>query len=146
MEKVPGRRETFQYPSPLRTVRASLPAHGSSLSNALSIRTRFLHRNIQVMNLLMAIGMKKDPIACQITASFRSPDDVVAVPAGLCGDLLGADWADPLLRFPQVQQLLSASQRAAHLGSQSLLEVRLPDRIIRVGMRSDLDVSPNGYL
>ena len=71
---------------------------------------------------------------------------MVAMPAGLCGDLLGADRADPLLRFPQVQQLLSASQRTAHLGSQSLLEVRLPDRIIRVGMRSDLDVSPNGYL
>jgi hypothetical protein len=68
------------------------------------------------------------------------------VPSGLCGDFLGADWADPLLRLPQVQQLLPATQRTVHLGSQSLLEVRLPDRIIRVGMSPNFDVSPNGYL
>ena len=106
---VPGRRDIFRYPSPLRTVRASLPAHGSSLSNALSNRTRFPHRNIQVMDLLMAMWVKKNPISCQIAATFGSPDEVVAVPAGLCGDFLGADWADSLLRFPQVQQLLSTS-------------------------------------
>ena len=79
---MPGRRETFPSPSPLRTVRASFPAHGSSLSNALSIRTRFPNRNVQVMNLLMAIGVKKNPISCQVAAAFRSPDNVAAVPAG----------------------------------------------------------------
>jgi hypothetical protein len=52
------------------------------------------------MNLLMAIGVEKNPISCQITAALGSPDDVVAVPAGSCGDLLGEDRADPLLRFP----------------------------------------------
>jgi hypothetical protein len=98
------------------------------------------------MNLLMTIGVEKNPISCQVRAAYRSPNDVMAVPAGLCGDLLGADWADSLLRFPQVQQLLSASQRTAHLGSQSLLEVRLPDRIIRICLSTDLDMSPNGDL
>ena len=56
----------------------------------------------------MAIGVEKNPISYQVTAAFGSPNDVVAVPAGSRGDLLGADWADTILRFPQVQQFFSA--------------------------------------
>jgi hypothetical protein len=64
---------------------------------------------MRVVNLLMAIGVEKNLISYQVAAPFRSPDDMVAVPAGLWCDLLGADRADSLLRFPQVQQLLSTS-------------------------------------
>jgi hypothetical protein len=41
--------------SPLRTVRASLHAHGSSISNALRNKTRFPNMNSMAMNLPVAI-------------------------------------------------------------------------------------------
>ena len=45
-------------PSPLRTVRASFPAHSSSPSNASLGETRFRDGNMLAMNLVVALWMK----------------------------------------------------------------------------------------
>jgi hypothetical protein len=50
-----GSRAALPPPRPLRTVRAFLNAHGSSISNALRNKTRFPNRNPTAMNLPVAI-------------------------------------------------------------------------------------------
>jgi hypothetical protein len=56
IQRAPSGREAALPPlPPLRTVRASLDAHGSSISNALRNRTRFPNINSTAMNLPVAI-------------------------------------------------------------------------------------------
>lgn len=108
-------------PSPLRTVLASFPAHGSSLSNALETKTQFSNRNIPVMNLSVAIGMKKNPVFCLVAAAFGSFHEVMIVPTGLWGDLLIADWTETVLLLPQMKQLSFACEGCVHLSAETLL-------------------------
>jgi len=83
-------------PSPLGTDRESFPSISSSLINAL-LRTRFHHFQLQAMHLPMAFWVKEHQIFCEVFASVRSPDDMVAMPLGDLGDLPPTKWTDSLL-------------------------------------------------
>jgi len=52
-----GSQGPLLAPNPLRTVRESLPSHGSSISNALRNKTRFPNSNTPAVNLSVAVGM-----------------------------------------------------------------------------------------
>ena len=59
-----GRRSPLLDPSPLRTVRASFPAYGSSLYKMYELFKHRLHCDSSVvMNLDMAVGMYQYTIA-----------------------------------------------------------------------------------
>ena len=59
--------------------------------------------------------MQEHPVVCRIAAPIGPPDSVMVVPSRESGDRLVADGAEPLLLFPQVQQLPSAFEVVCHL-------------------------------
>src|SRR5262245_22393844 len=82
---LPGSRGALLLPSPLRTAHESFPSCSSSLSFAPG-GTRFRHGQTSVMNLSVAVGMEEHKVVQAVTASFRSPDDVMAMPSFDLGD------------------------------------------------------------
>jgi len=58
----PGRKGALLRPSPLRTVRASLPAHGSSFSNALKARRGSPRLNLVVPSRYWPAATKPDEL------------------------------------------------------------------------------------
>ncbi len=65
-------QEMLPSPSLLRTGRASFPADGSSLSNAL-LRTRFFHLHFQAMDLSVAVRMQQNPVCRHVTTTIDFP-------------------------------------------------------------------------
>src|SRR3954454_2971667 len=114
MSDTSGSRTTLPSPCPLRTVRESFPSHGSSLSLA-RFRTRLPYGHRVGMHLLVASRMEEHTVGFIVRPAQRSPHDVVVVPPRQLGDLLVTDRADPLLCFPQTQQLPPSLQGACHL-------------------------------
>ncbi len=53
------------------------------------------------MELLVAGRVQEHAVVCFVTASMCSPDDVMAVPPRHLGDLLMAEWAEPVLFLPE---------------------------------------------
>lgn len=93
---------------PLRTVRASFKAYRSSLSNAL-MRTQFHNWKTISMDLCMAVWMKQNSVARPIFSTMDLPNDMMAVPSCLLGDLLVADRAEPILLSPQAKKTFSTT-------------------------------------
>ncbi len=56
------------------------------------------------------------------------------------GDLLVTDRAEAPLFFPEVQEPSFSFERANHLHIKPFLEVGFPDRIVRIGLRTDFRV------
>src|SRR5262245_41623340 len=136
----PGSREALLPPSPLRTVRDSFPSYRSSLPFCPSKRTRLFHSQSLAMHRSVTIGMQQDPVLTGLRSPFGSPDEVVALPPGLLGDLLLALWTATVLFEPEGQQRPSALQVLDHLQVQSLLEILFPRWVIRVGSFADFDM------
>ncbi len=57
-----GKGTPLPSPPPLRTVHASFPTYGSSLSERPFCRTRFRHGDTLAVNLQMARRMKQYPV------------------------------------------------------------------------------------
>src|SRR5258708_19691471 len=89
---------------PLRTGQVDFSTSGSSLSFRPCDRTRFLHRKILAMNLLMTGWMKQDAVLCTVWSPFGSPEKVMAVPSGNPGDLLVPDRTAAVLLLPKSPQ------------------------------------------
>ena len=98
------------------------------------------------VDLSVAVGMEKDPIFRAVTAAMRSPHDMLGVPSSQRRDLLTAYGTDTVLRFPEIQQLSTASQVGFHLHTQSVFEVFLPVRVVRVGIRFQLGIALDRHL
>jgi len=49
------------------------------------------------MHLPMAFWVKEHQVFCEVFASVRSPDDMVARPLGYLGAFLPTKWTDSLL-------------------------------------------------
>src|SRR5215210_7826672 len=89
-----GKGDTLLCPPPLRTVRASFPAYGSSFCGRPFHRTRFHLSKTSAVELFMAGRMEHHPVLRAIAAASRPPDDVMAVPPRDLGDLLVAVRAE----------------------------------------------------
>ena len=84
---------------------------------------------------------------CQtVTTSFRSPDDVMAMPSFDLGDRLAADWADAPLLFPEIEQLPLPNEVVRHPDAEAFLEIDLPGWIVGVGPLSDLRMALDRHL
>jgi hypothetical protein len=68
-----------------------------------SILTERDYRELQAVELAMALGVKQYPVGYAVAASMRSPDFVMAMPSGECGNPLSADWAYAVLFPPEVE-------------------------------------------
>ena len=90
------------------------------------------------MDLAMAGGVEQLAVLGLVAAAEAAPDPVVVLPPRDPRDRLAAVRAEPVLPLPQVQQRPSPLQGGRHRHAQAALEVRLPGRVVRVG------VLPNG--
>jgi len=73
----PSSRTPSLGPGPLRTGRDSFPSSGSSTSNACLRVTRFGNGKMQVMNPVMALGMKQDAVLGAGRTTLQSGDTIV---------------------------------------------------------------------
>src|SRR6266542_1770838 len=104
---------------PLRTVLATLIAHGSSISNALfggrgTATVAFCGISLPVQ-LHMTDWMHHHQIGHRIVTTVHHPDTVMQVPAGFRGDLLSTLWASAILVEPQLQKLIVSAEVLFHL-------------------------------
>src|SRR5690606_5449716 len=60
-------------------------------------------------------------------------------------DFLLAYWANPVLFFPQVEQLPFAMQSIDHLHTESFLKVDFPCWIERIGITANLSMTTNRH-
>lgn len=95
------------------------------------------------MDLHVAIWVHQHLIFCVVTTAFRSPYDVMAVPAGDFSDLLFAYWTDAILGAPQVEELVLAPKVIFHLHFEAAFKVHFPSGIVRIGFASDFPVTPD---
>ena len=87
----------------------------------------------------MTGGVEHHLVLCGVRATVAAPDDVVEVPSCLIGERLVADRTEAVLCFPQRHELSLALKFVRHCRYQSLLEVDFPGRVVRVGLRTQLD-------
>src|SRR5215470_5249968 len=94
----------------------------------------------------MAVGMKQHAIVHSVTTAVRSPHDVMVMPSRERGDLLPTDDTETILGFPELQQGPTALELGLYLHTQSVFEVFLPARVVRIGLCFQLGVAPNRHL
>src|SRR3972149_2235254 len=66
---------------------------------------------------------------------------MMVMPSGIIGQFLLTDGTYPILFTPQVVKLACSVQRVFHVTGKPFLKVEFPGRVIRVGLRLDLDVT-----
>jgi hypothetical protein len=96
------------------------------------------------MDLSMAVRVEQDAIIHVVRSSQRTPDDVMVMPSCDFRDFLLADGTDPLLLLPEVQQFSPPLQIVGHLDPQAFFKVGFPERIVRVGLPFDFEMSFDG--
>src|SRR5262245_20928452 len=92
----------------------------------------------------MTVGMKQHKIVYVGTTAVAAPEQVVHVPSCFQRQRLTADPTLAVLLPPEVTRCPATDQGAGHLRRQTLLEVPLPGRVVRIGLPSDFHVSPDG--
>src|SRR5262249_42319633 len=104
---------------PLRTVRATFTAHGSSISNALfggrGTATEAFYDISLSVQLRVTNRMHHNQIGHGIVTAVHHPDTMVQVPAGFGSDLLAALRASAILVEPQLQKLIVSAEVVFHL-------------------------------
>jgi len=67
----------------------------------------------------MTVGMQEHPVVRRIAATVGPPDDMMVMPSRQPGNFLVTARAEPVLVFPEVQQLPSSFEIVCHLHEQS---------------------------
>jgi len=134
---------TLPSSPPLRTVRVDFSTYGSSLSFRPCDRTRLLHRNPLVVNLLMTGRMEQYSVSCAVWSPFGSPQDVMAMPSRNPGDLLVTDWTEAILFLPEVAEPPFPFQSGFHLHVEAFFKIRFPGRVVGIGLCTDLRMPLN---
>src|SRR3712207_2982864 len=140
----PGKEAALPRPPPLGTGQDGYPSSGSSLSVAPD-GTRFHHGQSLAVYLPMAVGMQQHLVGGSVAAAVYPPHHVMEMPAGLWRDGLAADRAAPCLLVPQGAVPPFPCQGLLHRHAEAFLEVVLPGRVVRVGLRPHLDVADDGH-
>src|ERR1700677_170929 len=109
----------------------------------LAGRGLFHHQSLTV-NLPVTVGMKQYQIADQLVTTQDAPEQVVDVPALLQRQGRMADQAFPVLLQPKVSRPRTARQGVGHPSRQTLLEVQLPGRVIRIRSTFNFHVPADG--
>ena len=91
----------------------------------------------------MAVGMQQYSILSPIVSTIDPPHNVMAVPSREFRDLLVTDRAESTLFLPEIQELPFLFQVGCHFQVQSLLEIRFPLRVVRIGCTLDFGMSFN---
>src|ERR1700741_3610973 len=76
---------------------------------------------------------------------MRTPHQVMAVPACHLGETLMAARTQAVLLLPQAQQLPATLEIASHTHALTGFKVRLPLRIIRIGLALDFRMPTNRH-
>ena len=106
------RRRRYRRHPPLRTAREPFVIHAAQASryaHVLFDGTRFLNKDMLVVNLLVAVGMEYYSVFINVRTTEGMVKDMVVVPSGYLGDFLLADRTDTVLLFPKAEQLSSTS-------------------------------------
>src|SRR5262245_28615938 len=98
------------------------------------------------MHLTVTVRMDQREIVRQVLASVHAPPPVVNLPAALRQQWFPTDRAFPSLAVPEALNPRPTHGGRRHPLSDTLLEVRLPGGLVRVGLPADLDVTPDGCL
>ena len=93
------------------------------------------------MKSAVAARVKQYAVAHIAATAVDPPDDLVAAPASHPGDGIVAFRASSSLANPEAEQLLSFPRIGLHLHIKPTLKVRLPSRVVRVGLPFYLDMS-----
>src|SRR3954453_6359114 len=93
------------------------------------------------MNLLMAVRMHEHAVLDRVLAPVGPPQDMVVVPPCHRGDLLVANRTNTALLLPEQSQRPSTPQGPGHLHAKTVLEVRFPGGVVRIGFSFDLGMS-----
>src|SRR5262245_28953847 len=98
------------------------------------------------MHLTMTVRVEQLQVLYQVAAPVHTPLPMMDLPSRFERQRLIADRAESLLPQPKVTHPSAARQRFLHLVAQALLEVRLPRRVISVGVAPNLDApaDPDG--
>src|SRR5947209_16069567 len=102
------------------------------------------------MKLRVAVRVKKHQVFVPICTSFASPDHMMAVPSRDFCDSLVAHRTETFLFLPQMQESSFAGQVPLGFHIETLLKIRFPVRIERIGrslngsmpLDFDIDRSP----
>src|SRR5664279_701412 len=97
-----GRNSALLRRSPLRTVRASFPAHGSRLFKAPYDRSRQFTFPDRTVDLTVAVGVKEHEIGSCVRSTVCPRDDVVNFPPDVLRNRLATDRAFAVLRLPKL--------------------------------------------
>src|SRR5437879_3106950 len=93
------------------------------------------------MKPFVAIRMEEDAVVSFVSSSQAFPHNVMTVPSCERGDFLGAERAETVLLFPEVEQFPSPFQVVCHFHIETLFKVGLPFGIIWISFVLDFDVS-----
>ena len=91
----------------------------------------------------MAVGVQEDTVFGPIVSTVDPPHDVMTMPSCEFRDLLVTDRAESALFFPEVQEFPFLFQVGGHFQVQSVLEIRFPLRVVRIGCTLDFGMSFN---
>jgi hypothetical protein len=110
-------------PGPLRTGLDGFPSSGSSTSNAARNRTRFGNRKTQVMNPVMALGMKQDAVIDPGRTTHYPGDAIVKAPPCERSDFGVAHRTEAALLIPKKAKKTRTPKRVPHMIRFALFEV-----------------------
>src|SRR5258707_10272072 len=95
------------------------------------------------LSLSIAVGVKNYSFLVLFIPPEDPPHNVMTMPSREFRDLLVTDRAESALFFPEIQELPFLFQVGCHFQVQSLLEIRFPLRVVRIGCTLDFDMSFN---
>src|SRR5881397_3153324 len=87
-----------------------------------------------------ASEMEHQSVACGVRPAINPFHDMLNSPRTVHCDLFLTDRACAVLPRPDAVELLSASHRVQHFLTPSGFEVLFPFRVVRIGVRFDLDM------
>jgi hypothetical protein len=82
----------------------------------------------------MAFWVEEHEIFWSFTASFASPNDVMAMPPRKFGDLLVADGTEAILFFPEGEEFPFLFEVGYHVNIEPFLKVLFPPGIVGIGL------------
>ena len=97
------------------------------------------------MDLGVTVWMKQHTVLGPVRAAMGTPHEMMAMPAGQFRDALVADRTKAILPLPQTKQMPPPLQVVSHAYTQTGFKVRLPLRIIRIGLACDFGVPTNRH-
>src|SRR5271166_6041012 len=105
------------------------------------METRFGYRKTQVVNPVMALGMKQDAVVGAGRTTHHARDAMVKAPPRESGDFCMARRAEAALFIPEIAKDTRTPKRVLHTIRFAFFEVGFIGRIVGVRVAFNLDMS-----